>query len=146
MLHTDVDMSQVPEEGEIPADGAYLVRVSEVKETDSAGNPLLSNKGEPKVVIIAKIQDEGKYTGFPITFHASLLPHALRTLKAIYGAVGYTPGPEGHDPQNILDGEFYVYGEAQEYDKPDGSGKGKSFNIAPWNIKSVAQGPPKLRS
>jgi hypothetical protein len=137
-------MQDVAAEGEVPEKGTYLVRVSEVVETDKDGNPLLSAKGEPKIIVKSKIQDEGKFFGHTIAQHVSLQPHALRGLKAIYTACGYMPGPEGHDPQQILDSTFYVYGEPQDLDTDNGTIK--TFNIAPWNIKSVQDGPPKVSS
>jgi hypothetical protein len=144
MLYTNVDMSQIPDEGELPDAGSYLFRISEVRETDQNGEQLLSEKGEPKIIVLCKIQDEGKFLGYTVQIHSSLQPHALRGLKALYKAVGYTPGPEGHDPQNLVDGEFYGTGTQGEY--AGKNGPVKTFNIAPWNIKSVNEGPAKLRS
>lgn len=145
MLRTE-DMNNVALMGDQPDTGSYLFRISEVKETNEAGEQLLSNKGEPKVIFVCKIQTEGKFLGTPVQIHASLQPHALGTVKAVYTACGYKPGPEGHDPQSVLDGEFYGYGEKKPY-KDEASGETRDgFNIAPWNITSVAQGPKPQRS
>jgi hypothetical protein len=145
MLHTNVDMSQVADQGEVQDEGAYLVRVAEVKETDDAGEPLQGGKG-PKVVFVLKIQDEGKWLGSQVQIHASLMPHALFNLKAIYSAVGYKPGAEGHDPQEVLDGEFYIYIKQKDYEDPNTGEKRKVTDVPTWGIKSLAAGPAKPRS
>lgn len=138
MLHTE-DMSQVPEQGELVPEGNYLVRISEVKETDPEGGPLLSKGGNPKVDFVAKIQDEGPSFGRPLYITASLQSHALFTLKAIYTAVGYKPGSEGHDPSQTLDGEMYVNVKHKIYEgKP-------TMDIGANGIRSIEKGPLQLR-
>lgn len=142
MLHTE-NMQEVAEFGAVPDAGAYRFRISEVRETDQQGAPLMSAKGEPKVVFVCKVQDEGKFLGQQIQMHVSLQAHALATLKSLYKACGYNPGTEGHDPSTLVDGEFYAYGEPQEVE--GANGKITTFNIAPWNIKSLQEGPPRVR-
>lgn len=146
MLHTDVDMSQVADQGEVQDEGPYLVRVAEVKETDDAGEQLKGSTGGPKVVFVLKIQDEGKWLGSQVKIHASLQAHALFNLKAIYSACGYKPGKEGHDPQEVLDGEFYIYIKHKDYDDPNTGERRKVTDIPTWGIKSLADGPAKPRS
>lgn len=141
MLHTELDMSQVPEGGELVDKGSYLVRISEVQEEDKDGNPLVSkSSGGPMVNFVCKIQDEGKWMGRPLYISASLQAHALFTLKAIYVAVGYNPGSEGHDPSACLDGEMYVYVDHDSYEgRP-------TMKIQASGIRSVAKGPLQVRS
>lgn len=140
MLHTETDMSQIPDQGELVPEGNYLVRISEVKETNDDGTPLTSKSGNPKVDFVCKIQDEGPAMGRPLYITASLQAHALFTLKAIYSAVGYNPGPEGHDPSQVLDGEMYVNVKHKTYEgKP-------SMDIQASGIRSVSKGPLSLRS
>jgi hypothetical protein len=146
MLHTQ-DMSQVADQGEVQDEGAYLVRVSEVQETAPDGTPLVSEgSGAPKVIFVLKIQDEGKWLGSQVRVHASLQAHALFNLKAIYSAAGYKPGPEGHDPSQVLDSEFYIYVKQKDYDDPNTGEKRKVTDIPTWGIKSLAAGPAKPRS
>lgn len=141
MLHTEVDMSQIPEGGELVDKGNYLVRISNVKDEDNEGNQLLAkSSGAPIVEFTCKIQEEGKWMGRPLFITASLQPHALFTLKAVYTAVGYNPGPEGHDPHECLDGEMYVNVDHDTYEgKP-------SMKIQASGIRSVSKGPLALRS
>jgi hypothetical protein len=145
MLRT-LDMSQVPDQGEVVDEGPYLVRISEVKETDDNGDPLKSDSsGGEKVIFVLKIQDEGKWTGSQLQIHASLQPHALFNLKAIYSACGYKPGVEGHDPQEVLDGEMYIYVKHKQYDDPNTGQKRTVTDIPTWGIKSTTDGPAKPR-
>jgi hypothetical protein len=144
MIHTQ-DMSQVADTGEVQDPGNYLVRVSEVRETNSDGTQLMSESGGEKVIFLLKIQDEGKWLGSQLQIHASLQPHALFNLKAIYNAAGYKPGPEGHDPQEVLDSEFYVYVRHREYEDRQSGQKRTGTDIPPWGIRSIAQGPAKPR-
>ena len=141
-----MDMSQVADQGEVQDEGPYLVRVSKVQETDDAGDVLKSDSGGEKVVFHLKIQDEGKWIGSVVKIHASLQAHALFNLKAVYSACGYRPGPEGHDPQEVLDGEFYIYIKHKQYDDPNSGEKRTVTDIPTWGIKSTSDGPAKPRS
>jgi len=139
-------MSQVADQGEVQDEGAYLVRVSEVKEFDDAGDTLKSESGGEKVIFTLKIQDEGKWLGSQVRVHASLQPHALFNLKAIYSAAGYQPGAEGHDPSQVLDSEVYIYIKHKQYDDPNSGTKRTVTDIPTWGIKSISAGPAKPRS
>lgn len=145
MLHT-TDMSQVADQGEVQDEGAYLVRVSQVQETDDAGEALKGSTGGEKVVFVLKIQDEGKWLGSVVKIHASLQSHALFNLKAIYSACGYKPGAEGHDPQSVLDGEFYIYIKHKNYTDPNTNETRVVTDIPTWGIKSLSAGPAQPRS
>lgn len=145
MLHA-TDMSQVADQGEVQDEGAYLVRIAEVIETDENGDPLMSSSGGAKVIFVLKIQDEGKWLGSQVRIHASLQPHALFNLKAIYSACGYKPGEEGHDPSNVLDGELYIYIKHKPYEDPNSGEKRTVTDIPTWGIKSVSAGPAKPRN
>ena len=136
-LHTD-NMAEVPDQGELVDEGNYHVRVSKVEEKES-------DAGKPMVVFELKIQDEGKHMGRPVYLTASLQSHALFTLKKVYTAVGYQPGPEGHDPEKVLDGEFYVTIKHKEFENKQGQ-KQKGHDMPLWGIRSLSQGPAKDRS
>lgn len=96
------DMSTVAAPDELVPEGTYHVRVAKIEEKDSA------NSGKPMLVFTFKIQDEGPAFGRQVSAFASLQPNALFTLKGIYKACGYSPGAEGHDPNNCIDCELYV--------------------------------------
>jgi hypothetical protein len=98
----EADMSTVAAPDELVPEGTYHVRVAKVEEQES------KNSGKPMIVFTFKVQDEGPAFGRQISAFASLQSNALFTLKGIYKACGYNPGPEGHDPVNCLDSELYV--------------------------------------
>lgn len=128
-LHTE-DMSQIADQQEVAPEGWYHVRVSKVEEVDSkAGNPMIN--------LQLKVQTEGPFFGRMLFDNPSLLPNALFKLKAYYKAAGYTPGPEGHDPEKLLDREFYVGIVHKMYE-----GAVRS-DIKPFNIRSLQDGPGK---
>lgn len=146
MLHTNVNMENVPNVGELRDRGAYLVRINEVKDTDDNGDQLLSkNSGGPICEFYCKIQDEGKWLGSQVKVTASLKENALFTLKAIYTAVGYKPGEEGHNPEECLDQEMYMFIDHKEYDDPN-QGKRMVEEYPVWGFKSLTDGPAKPRS
>lgn len=141
MADTEVyshDMSQTPDPGEVPAPGTYHVRVSKVETKDANGNQLVSKEsGKPKIQLHLKVQTEGPMFGRTIPDSPSLEPTALFKLKAYYNAAGYRPGAEGHNPHKLLDAEFYILVEPSTY-------KGNpSFNIPPWGITSLTDGPKR---
>lgn len=127
------DMSTVPAPGEAPPKGWYQVRVSKVEITES------KNSGNQQVQLDLKIQQpDSGFVGRPLRDFLSLQPHALLKLKAYYKAVGYNPGPEGHDPDKLLDAELWVYGEPEVY-------QGQTlFKIAPWSIRNITEGPGQM--
>ena len=130
-LHTDQNMATVPAWGEAPPEKWYRVRISKVEEGESeTKNPIVN--------LVMKIQDEGPQFGQPLFDIPSLQSHALAKLKAYYTAVGYQPGPEGHDPVNLLDKELWVMVTHEVY---QGQTRAK---IAPWNIRSLQQGPGQV--
>jgi hypothetical protein len=130
-LHTE-DMTLVPDTGELVPVGAYRVRINKVTEGESS-------TGNPTVTFEAKIQDEGPSFGRPIFIQASLQPHALFTLKAVYSAVGYKPGPEGHDPEQTIDGEMYVYVQHRKYMKDGTEREGHEMPLK--GMRSLSAGP-----
>ena len=129
-IHTD-NMSTVAAWGEALEPRWYRVRVSKVSEETS-------DTGNPTVKLQLKVQDEGPNLGRVIVDFPSLQPHALAKLKAYYDAVGYKPGPEGHDPERLLDGELYVKTDTEVY---QGTTRNK---VAPYNIRSIQQGPGQV--
>jgi len=132
-LHTD-DMSQVSSITDlVPAKEGYHVRISKAEEKES------KNSGEPMVVFTFKIQDEGEVFGRTLLYFASLKPGALGNLKSVYKAVGYEPGPEGHDPESIIDMELYCNVEHEKYNGQD------QVKIPSWSLKSLSDGPARRR-
>ena len=137
-VHTEHDMSQIPAPTDRVDEGWYHVRITSVTEDVSR------TKGEPVVKLLMKIQTEGPMLGRVIPDSPSLQPQALFKLKGYYKAVNYNPGPEGHDPEKLLDGELYVYVEHGTYEG------NPTLNIPPWSIRSLQEGPgrntPKKKS
>jgi len=122
------DMSKVEKWGDVPAEGWYRVRVEKGEERSS------KESDEPMWMIWLKVQNE-PHVGRLIMDMPSLQPHALAKLKAYYEAVGYQPGPEGNDPERLNGGELFVKVDHEVY-------KGeKRAKIAPYNIKSLTEGP-----
>jgi hypothetical protein len=125
------DMSTVPAPSEAVDEGWYHVRISQVNVTKS------DSTGQPCVKLLMRIQSEGPMFGRTVPDTASLQPHALFKLKGYYQAVGYKPGPEGHDPEKLLDTELYVYVMHDSYQGQ------ATIKIPPYSIRSVNDGPGK---
>jgi hypothetical protein len=125
------DMSTIPDSGEPVSKGWHRFRIEE-------GEEMKSEKDNPMWRYRLVCQDEPE-VGRVIVFDCSLLPNALFNLKAIYKAAGYTPGPEGHNPESVHGSEVYIKIEHKEY--PVGSGDMRA-NIKTYNIRSVNQPLP----
>jgi hypothetical protein len=125
------DMSQVPNPTEAVDEGWYHVRISEARVTTS------DSTNQPVVKLNMRIQTEGPMFGRTVPDTASLQAHALFKLKGYYTAVGYKPGPEGHDPEKLVDGECYVY---VQHDSYQGN---PTIKIPPYSIRSLNDGPGK---
>lgn len=127
-LHTE-DMTAVQAPGDLKPEGWYHVRVSKVEEGESKSN-------NPIVTLQLKVQSPEALVGQMLFDRCSLQAHALFSLKAYYKAMNYNPGPEGHDPEKLLDAEFWVYNEHV---------KGKDDvirdTIPPYSIRSIQAGP-----
>lgn len=122
------NMEEVAAPGELVPEGTYRVRISEVHEE------LSENSGQPTLAFTFKIQDEGPFFGREVRSWASLQSTALFTLKGIYKACGYNPGPGGHDPSNVLDCEIYITVKHEMY-------KGApSMKIPPYSFKPISVG------
>jgi hypothetical protein len=106
----------------------YHVRVVKVTVGES------KTSKEPTVFINHKIQNE-PLVGKVIQDTASLQEHALFKLKTYYKKCGYNPGPEGHDPDHLLNQEFWVWAEPEVY---EGVTRPK---IPPYSIRSLMEGP-----
>ena len=131
MAHHAHDMSQVPDPNEAVPEGWYHCRIAKVEEGESKSN-------NPVVNLQLKIQNEGAATGRIIFDTCSLQPQALFKLKAYYSAVGYKPTPDqGHDPDNLIDGEVWVFAEHKVYEGQT------RIDIKPYAIKSLTEGPRK---
>ncbi len=122
------DMTKVEKWGDVPGEGWYRVRIEKGEERIS------ENSKEPMWCIWMKVQNE-PHVGRVLFDMPSLQPHALAKLKAYYEAVGYTPGPEGHDPERLNGQELFVKVEHETYQGE------KRAKIAPYNIKSLQEGP-----
>lgn len=122
------DVSKVEKWGDAVPEGWYHVRVEKGEERKS------ESSGEPMWCVWLKAQHE-PMVGRIIFDMPSLQPHALAKLKAYYDAVGYTPGPEGHDPENLNGKELYVLVQHEVY---QGSTRAK---VLPYGIKSMSDGP-----
>lgn len=125
------DMSKVAAPSEAVDEGWYHVRISKVDITTSI------SKGEPCVKLLMRIQSEGPMFGRTVPDTASLLPQALFKLKGYYNAVGYKPGPEGHDPEKLLDGECYIYAQHDSYQGQP------TIKVPPYSIRALQDGPGK---
>jgi len=118
------NMQTVAALGDLLPEGWYHFRVKHVEYKTE----------EQRVLIQLASQEEG--TTGRIAFDNPQVNHpmGLSKLKAYYTAVGYNPGPEGHDPEKILDGELYAYIVHNT------DGDKKYANVAPWSIRSTQQG------
>lgn len=123
------DMSKVAAPADRVDEGWYHVRISKVEVTTS------KSSNEPIVQLQLKIQNEGSMMGRVIPDNASLQPHALFKLKGYYKAVGYNPGPEGHDPEKLLDCECYVFAQHDTYQG------NPTIKVPPYSIRSLQEGP-----
>lgn len=124
------DMGKVQKWGELVPEGWYHVKIQKGEEKNSDNTP-----GEKVWWYHCRIQQE-PLVGALIMINCSLQAHALATLKAIYEACGYSPGPEGHDPETVVGGEMLVKVEHQIY-------KGEQrAKVAPYNIRSLTEGVP----
>lgn len=131
-IHQD-NMANVSAPTDAVDEGSYHVRITKIEETVS------DTSGQPVIKLLMKIQDDGPMLGRIVPDTASLQPHALFKLKGYYNAVGYKPGPEGHDPEKLLDGECYVNVEHSSY-------QGKPvLNVPPWSIRSLQEGPARTK-
>ena len=119
------DLTNVPGAGELVPEGQYSFRVSKVDEKVS------DDDGSVSFGVQCKIQTEGPAFGETVFLNVGLKDFGLRVLKSLYVAIGYKPGPEGHDPQRLVDGEFKGTVVHKVY-------QGNTYaNIAPASIKSV---------
>jgi hypothetical protein len=129
MTLQQTDMSKVEKWGEVLPKAWYAVRISKVEEG-------MSKQNQPKVSLQLKVTSE-PLVGRILFDEVSLQPHALAKLKAYYEAVGYKPGPEGHDPETLLDRELFVLADQEVY---EGITRNK---IPPYGIRSLQDGPGK---
>jgi hypothetical protein len=121
------DMTKVAAAGDLVPEGWYHVRVKSVEVKDD-------EKNVQRVNIQMASQEEASVGRIIFDNPQPSHPMGLSVLKAYYKAVGYTPGQEGHDPEKLIDGEFYVYV------KHNTDGDKTYANVAPWSIRSIQQG------
>lgn len=127
-LHTE-NMSNVQAPGDLKPEGWYHVRVAKVTEKESS-------TGNPIVELHLKINQPESMVGQMLFDRPSLQAHALFSLKAYYKAMNYNPGPEGHDPEKLLDAEFWVFNEHSK-----GADDVVRDSIPAYSIRSVTAGP-----
>lgn len=128
-LHAE-NMLEVKSQGEsVEVNKWYHVRVSKVEERTSG-------TGNATVLLLLKVQDE-PFVGRTIPVICSLQPQALFSLKAFYEACEYTPGAEGHDPEQLLDRECFVKATEKIVDGEP------RIDIKSYNIKPLRDGRPQ---
>lgn len=128
------DMSKVFAANDLIPEGWYQGRIKAVDDDK------VDTNNERRCGLQVAIQQPEDFVGQMVFDNPSLdNPMGLKTLKAYYKAVGYNPGPEGHDPQNLLDGEFWFYIIHNE-DKKTGN---TYANVAFWSIRALREGPGK---
>lgn len=130
-LITGQDMSTVAAFGEALPEGWYRGRISEVSVEDSKNSP-----GEKTLHVTLVCQDE-PHVGRQLRDFPSLKASALGKLKNYYKAIGYNPGPEGHDPDKLVGCEVYFKVEHEVY---QGETKAK---IPGYGIRAINDGPGK---
>lgn len=118
------NMQGIAAAGDLVPEGWYHVRVKKVEFVSAESRVNLQLASQEETSTGRLIFDN------PQTNH----PMGLSKLKAYYQAINYNPGPEGHDPEKLLDGEFYVYVVHNT------DGDKKYANVAPWSIRSMQQG------
>jgi hypothetical protein len=123
------DMSKVAKWGDNVPEGWYHVRIDKGELKDSENTP-----GEKVWWLYLKVQNE-PFVGRVLVDFCSLQAHALAKLKGYYAAIGYEPGPEGHDPEKLNGGELYVFAQEEVYQG------NKRTKVVPWGIKSMTEGP-----
>lgn len=119
------NMQTVSKWGDPLPKGSYHFRITKVEE----GTSTTSN--EPMVTVTLTCQEE-PHVGRTILDFVSLQKHALAKLKAYYEAVDYNPGPEGHDPAELLNKELYCYLDQDVY---QGNTRNKVPPFGPRNLR-----------
>lgn len=122
------DMSQVAASDELVTEGVKHLRVSKCNIDEGQGTG-----GATRINYVLVIQTEGPDFGRTIFFNIDMGDQRGRSnLKTLYKVCGYQPGSEGHDPERIIDGEFY--GTVKHNKGKDGN---TYANVMPWSLKSL---------
>src|SRR5438477_9919463 len=121
------DMTKVEKWGDVAPEGWYRVRIQK-------GEERISKESNEPMWALWLISQSEPHVGRVLFDMPSLQPHALAKLKAYYEAVGYQPGPEGHDPERLNGQELFVKIDHEVYQGE------KRAKIAPYNIKSLTEG------
>lgn len=118
------NMQTIPEASAQVPEGEYHFRIAKVTER-------VLDDGKMQISVQCKVQSEGPVVGESVFLNAGLEGFGLRVLKTLYKAVDYNPGPEGHDPEKLTDGEFTATVVHKEY-------KGVTYaNINPQSIRGL---------
>lgn len=125
------DMSQVSDSSTLVTEGVKQFRVSKVNLDEGQGT-----NGALRINYSMTVQTEGPDFGRVIFFNIDMGDQRGRSnLKTLYKVCGYNPGAEGHDPERILDGEFYG---TVKHNKGTGKNEGQTYaNIMPWSVKPL---------
>lgn len=124
MAFKSQNLNQVAAYGDQVAEGCYHFRVDKLQDTEK-DVWLMYLKVQTEPFVGRSVRER-----FDDTNQTS-----LAKMKSYYKACGYEPGPEGHDPEHILGGEFYAVVTHNT------SGGTTYANIAPWSIRSIQEGP-----
>lgn len=126
-LH-QTDMTQVPAADDLVPEGPYEFRISKVNENEGQGSA-----GGEQIVFVLNIQTEGPAFGRAVALNCDMDdPRGRSNCKTVYKACGYQPGPEGHDPERVLDGE--LKGTVKHNRGKDGN---IYANLIPWSLKPI---------
>jgi hypothetical protein len=127
-MHPD-NMQEVKDD--VPVGSWLHVRVKAVTEGQS------QTSGREQATVVFAIQEE-PYVGKTLVTWPSLEPGNLSYLKKLYAACGYNPGPEGHDPEKIINCELFVK-PVEQKKKVEGV---PPYQIPEWNLAPIADGKP----
>lgn len=126
------DMSKVSGFGDAVPEGWYHVRVKSVEVGENENTKAADKRA---VNLQLAVQEPEEHVGRVIFDNPGLDPQYIGKLKNYYKAANYNPGPEGHDPEKLLDCEFWVRVKHNQ------SGDQTYANVVPSGIRSLQQGP-----
>jgi hypothetical protein len=132
-------MQAVQKWGDVLPESWYHIRIASAKDKDEQGNPILSDKEQPKAQLRLLVQEE-PYVGASIFDEPSLQPQALAKLKAYYDATGQGIFEDGSDdPEALVNGECYVLIKHEVYQGVT------RMKIPPYGIKPLSEGKPAMK-
>jgi len=122
------DMSEVRAADEAFPEGQFAFRISNCEVHPGEGT-----NGANRIVYTCKSQTEGESFGRSVFLGIDMGdPRGRSNLKSVYKACGYNPGPGGHNPSKVIDGEIKATVKHK-------ISEGVTYaNILPWTIKPIA--------